>query len=420
LATKFDSKEFARNRIFDLCAKYFPRDQLKINSGRKGFRLGDSTLALIDKSKVIIERVKESNETIPSSTANIFRYGLVCQEIFANLSSYQVISQLKSRSRRGYRKELELVDFDLRKVELKFKKSSEPSVKSQNDGKFIRNLQKSYLNMITADKYHSILNDVLQKQDLFVIENSDGKKFLDSLLKLVNAIIEKNEEKLDLQTDLKGNETHLKEIESQTKKYQEELPQIKTKVQFFRDQSGIPEILREKEELFSDTDLSLFLKIITTCLERYIKMMERRESRNIDQRDAFLGFIKEPTKFQGFDEKLWKEIVFIIEKHGFELISGKNWFKFENPIDLRQFVVQKEILEKFAHLRKLEISLDLTEKKLQNDPEYNNALKKIEDFNIKSGLIDNLRKNISDTKGKILSQSSDIETEKEKVYTLLR
>ncbi|MHA2329996.1 MAG: hypothetical protein ACXACR_15880, partial [Candidatus Hodarchaeales archaeon] len=154
MATKFDSKEFARNRIFDLCAKYFPRDQLKINSGRKGFRLGDSTLALIDKSKVIIERVKESNETIPSSTANIFRYGLVCQEIFANLSSYQVISQLKSRSRRGYRKELELVDFDLRKVELKFKKSSEPSVKSQNDGKFIRNLQKSYLNMITADKYH--------------------------------------------------------------------------------------------------------------------------------------------------------------------------------------------------------------------------------------------------------------------------
>ncbi|MHA2328969.1 MAG: hypothetical protein ACXACR_10660, partial [Candidatus Hodarchaeales archaeon] len=129
---------------------------------------------------------------------------------------------------------------------------------------------------------------------------------------------------------------------------------------------------------------------------------------------------KEPTKFQGFDEKLWKEIVFIIEKHGFELIGGKNWFKFENPIDLRQFVVQKEILEKFAHLRKLEISLDLTEKKLQNDPEYNNALKKIEDFNIKSGLIDNLRKNISDTKGKILSQSSDIETEKEKVYTLLR
>ena len=125
MATRFDSKEYARNRIFNLCAKYFPRDQLKINSGRKGFRLGDSTLALIDRSKVIIDRVKESNETIPRSTVNVFRYGLVCQEIFTNQSSYQVISQLKSRSRRGHRKELELVDFDHQKVELKFKKSSD-------------------------------------------------------------------------------------------------------------------------------------------------------------------------------------------------------------------------------------------------------------------------------------------------------
>ena len=83
-------------------------------------------------------------------------------------------------------------------------------------------------------------------------------------------------------------------------------------------------------------------------------------------------------------------------------------------------MVQKEILEKFAYLRKLEITLDLTEKKLHQDPEYRNTQKKMEDFNKKSLLIDNLRKNTSEFKGKIRSLNLDIETEKEKVLTLLR
>ena len=104
MVTKFDSKEYAKQRLFNLCVKYFPSDHLKINTGRKGFRLGENTVALIDKSEEILTQAKESNETIPASTVNVFRYGTVCLEIFENLSNFQVISQLKSRSRRGYRR----------------------------------------------------------------------------------------------------------------------------------------------------------------------------------------------------------------------------------------------------------------------------------------------------------------------------
>ena len=120
MATKFDSKEYAKQRLFNLCVKYFPRDHFKISTGRKGFRLGESTLALINRSRTILDRVKESDITIPASTANVFQYGTIFQEIFENLNEFQIISPLKFRSRRGHRKDLEVMDFDLNKIELEF------------------------------------------------------------------------------------------------------------------------------------------------------------------------------------------------------------------------------------------------------------------------------------------------------------
>ncbi len=200
MATRFDSKEYTKQRLFNICAKYFPRDQLKINiGGRKGFRLGEGTIALINQSRAILTRAQQSDETIPISTVNVFRYGTTCQEIFEDLGKYQVISQLKTRSRRGYRKELEIVDFDLRKIELELKKSSNPPVKYQKDEKFIRNAQKYYSKILNDDKHSTILEDVIKNQDLFIVDGTDGKRFFNSLFRILNTLLDKNKEKIKLE-----------------------------------------------------------------------------------------------------------------------------------------------------------------------------------------------------------------------------
>lgn len=419
MATKFDSKEYAKQRLFNLCVKYFPRDHFKISTGRKGFRLGESTIALINRSRTILNRVKESDLTIPASTANVFRYGTIFQEIFENLNNFQVISQLKSRSRRGHRKEIEIIDFDLKKIELEFKKSSNPPVKTQKDTKFIQNGQKFYLKLINDDKYPVVLEDVIKKQELFIVDDSDGKKFFDSLFRLLNALMKKNTEKIENETLFEQKRNEITKIRAGLAELKEELPHNKHKIELQRERSGIPQIIGEKERLFSNSDLSLFLKVLTTSLERYMKMIERRENRSLEQREDFLGLILEPTRFKGLDEELWRQVVFIIETHGFELLSGKYWFKFEDPTELRQFMVRKDVLEKFAHLRKLEKELDEIEKQMQKDPQYSKAQKMIQDFDDKELKIAKLKKEIPEIHGKITSLSQEIEAEKEKVLAFL-
>ncbi len=150
-----------------------------------------------------------------------------------------------------------------------------------------------------------------------------------------------------------------------------------------------------------------------------MKMIERRENRSLEQREDFLGLILEPTRFQGLDEELWRQVVFIIETHGFELVSGKNWFKFEDPTELRQFMVRKDVLEKFAHLRKLEQELDEIEKQMQKDPQYSKTQKMIQDFDDKEGIIAKLKKEMPEIHGKITSLSQEIEVDKEKVLAFL-
>lgn len=419
MVTKFDSKEYAKQRLFNICIKYFPKDHLRINIGRKGFRLGESTIALINRSREILTLAQNSNEKIPASTVNVFRYGTVFMEIFENLNKYQVISQLKSRSRRGYRKELEVIDFDLKKIELEFKKSSNPPVKSHKDARIILNARRSYLKPLNDNKFALILEDVIKKQELFIVDNSEGTKFFESLFRLLNPLVHKSTEKLEYEARLKHKQNDIAKINSNLVELNKELPRYKHQIELHRENSRILEIISEKEQFYSDPDLSLFLKTITTSLERYMKMIERRENRSLEERDDFLGLILEPTRFQGLDEKLWRKIVFIIETHGYELLSGKNWFKFEDSTELRQFIVRKDVLEKFARLRKLEDELNEVEAQLQKDAQYAEAQKMIQDFNEKESLIAELKREIPKMKKEISTLSQEIEVEKEKVFAFL-
>lgn len=419
MVSKFDSKDYAKQRLFNICVKYFPKEHLKINSGRKGFRLGESTNELINQSRAVINRTKETNDPIPESTANIFRYGTKCQEIFEDLSSYQMISQLKARSRRGYRKELEVVDFDLKKIDLEFKKSPNPSVKTLKDEKFIRNAQKLYLKLLNEDNHPLILKDVMKNQELFIVVGSNGKKFFDSLFRLLNALVSKNTEKIEHETLLEQKQIEIANKSNRLQEIETELPAITHQIELYREKSGIQGILSEKEQLFSDPDLSLFLKTLTNGLERYMKMMERRESRDLEQKEDFLNLILDPTRFQGLDEELWRQIVFIIETHGFELLSGKKWFMFEDPSELRQFMVRKNVLEKFAHLRTIEKQLNEIEIQLQNDPNYSKAQKKIQKFDETSEIIVKIRKELLKIEEKVASLSQELEADKEKVVKFL-
>ncbi len=420
MATRFNSKEYAKQRIFNICAKFFPKDQLKINvGGRKGYRLGEGTIALINQSIAIITHAQQSDETVPLSTVNVFRFGTTLQEIFENLGNFQVISQLKTRSRRGYRKELEVVDFDLRKIEIELKKSSNPPVKYQKDEKFIRNAQKYYSKLLNDDKHSTILEDVIKNQDLFIVAGTDGKRFFDSLFRLLNTLtsfskekIKLKNQKMRLQGEVKDKNVHFKELE-------QELPHSKHIMKVQREKSGISQVISEKESLLIDPELSLFLKILVTSLERYTKMIERRESRNLEQREDYLGLILEPTRFQGLNEELWRQIVFIVETHGFELLSGKNWFKFEDPTELRQFMVNKDVLSKFARIRELEQELEKIEIQIQEDPQYSKAQKTIQDFEETEFSLIRLKKEIPEIKKRIASLTRDIETEKEKIAKIL-
>ncbi|MHA2306007.1 MAG: hypothetical protein ACXACU_11500 [Candidatus Hodarchaeales archaeon] len=420
MATRFDSKEYAKQRFLTLVSKYFPIDHLSINtSKRKGFKLADSTVALIQQSIDIVAYAEESKITIPVSTADIFRYGMVIINIFENLNQYQVISQLKSRSRRGYRKEIDVLEFDLKKIELVLKKSSSPPIKIQKDGKMIHEIKKYYLSVLEDSKCEKLSKDALKNQNLFVLSDSEGKKFHDSFLRLLNTLILRNSELSELQSHLSKIKTKNQELKNRISILEGDLSQLKKEVNSHREKMGILNHLDEKEKLLADPNLSLFLRIITICLERYIKMVERRENRKLDERDAYLGLVLEPTRFEGLTEELWREIVYIIETHGFDLIGSKNWFKFSNPEDLRSFIVQREVLEKFARLRKLERKLDEIESSLEEIPKYSSAKSLIQEYDAKSTEILELNGEIPEVREEIESLVQIVEEEKNKIKIFL-
>ena len=380
MASRFDSKSYVLNLFNSLASKYFPQECMRVNSGKKGFRLSDGTNLLIEKAKDIISRAEENREIVPQSTAHIYRYGIVFQMIFDDISQYQAFTSVKSRSRRGYRKELEFLAFDLKKIELELKKSSNPSVKIQKDEKFVRDIKKQYSQMVIDEDFQNLESDIAEKSSLFILEDSVGYKFYDtqtrqitSLTQNLNKLQELKDEKEKLLSSQETFNTKISEITPQIPRH-EEIIQTQKKAM------GVYERTDKKEALLTDSEVSLFLKILTTSLERYIKMMERREKQRLEQRDQFLGLILEPTKYEGFNEDLWKQIVFIIESHGLELLQGKNWFPFSFPDELRAYITNKDVLSKYADLRTLEKELEAIDRKLQNNSSFYEATSLVDEL----------------------------------------
>jgi len=420
MATRFDSKEYVKQRFLTFGSKYFPKDHLKINSTkRKGFRIADSTLSLIKQSIEIVTNAQETGEIVPASTANLYKYGTIFIQIFENLDQYQVITPIKSRSRRGHRKEVDVLDFDFKKIELLMKKSPDPPIKIQKDKKIILDMKKNYFKQFENYEYQTVLDDILNKQKVFVQIDSDGNKFIESISRQLNMLIAKITEKKDSQSLLLEIKDEIRESEIRIAELEDILPKLKDEIELFRKESGIFTHLSEKEKLLNDPDLSLFLKIITLCLEKYVKMVERRENRKLDQREDFLGLILEPTRFNNLTEDLWREIVYIIESHALELISSKSWFKFKNSDDLRNFIVKKDVLEKYARIRKLESKLDSIEQNLSKIPQYSEAARSVKEFDEKRSLCAKLNEKVPEVKEKIETLSHEGKIEEEKIFTYL-
>jgi predicted nucleic acid-binding Zn-ribbon protein len=299
------------------------------------------------------------------------------------------------------------------------KKSPDPPIKIQKDKKMILDMKKNYFKQFENNEYQTVLEDILIKQKFFVQIDSDGNKFIESILRQLNNLIAKITEKKDLQSLLVEIEDEIREIEIRIEELEDALPKLKDEIESFRKESGIYTHLSEKEKLLSDPDLSLFLKIITLGLEKYVKMVERRENRKLDQREDFLGLILEPTRFNNLTEDLWREIVYIIESHALELISSKSWFKFKNSDDLRNFIVKKDVLEKYARIRKLESTLDSIEQNLSKNPQYSEDDRLVKEFNEKRSSYAKLNEKIPEVKEKIDTLSHELKIEEEKVFTYL-
>ncbi len=419
LATKFDPKDYARQRLSTLCTKYFPKECININAGRKGFRIGDSMNHLIKESRNVIKEAQNKKWVVPDSTANFFRYGVLLQDIFQELSSYQITSSIKTRSRRGYRKELEVVDFDLKKIELAFKKSSLPPIKTQKDDKLLKAIKKVYFDLLNEYRYHDLYKDVIEKQSLFIVPDSEGNKFYSSFTRISENLMNTFQEKKNLEKENDKLQDEYDKTSESVIVSSQDMPQFRKEIEQIRKKSGFQALINEKEKLISDGNLSLFLKVLTTSLERYLKMMERKESVVLDQKDEFLGLILDPIRFKGLNEDLWKQIVFIIETHGMELCGGKNWFKFNNSTELREFIVRKEILEKFAGLRKLETDLEDLEIKMQKDLHYKDIYEKILKVENQKKLLKELEKEKVQLNEKISNIVLEIEKETEKALNLL-
>jgi hypothetical protein len=419
MATRFDPKAYAIREFMVLANKYFPSDHLRVSSGKKGFRLTDSTLDLINKVKKVISQAQEMAEVVPQSTAVLYRYGVAFQKIFENLRPYQTISFVKSRSRRGYRKEMEYLAFDLKKIELELKKSSNPPVKTQKDEKYLRDIRKHYFQLIHQAAFQELESDINVKKSFFVLEDSEGYKFFDAVFRHITSFNQKINA-MDLLTNQKDELTNsLDSLKQKINEFKAFRKKNEVIIRNYKTKQGVYNRIERKETLITDPDVSLFLKIMTTSLERYIKMMERREKQKLERRDNFLGLIFEPTKYSGLDEDLWKEIVFIIETHGIELLVGKNWFNFSFADELRHFITRKDILTKFAELRSLESELEKIDNDLNEIPEYNQAVSQIQELEKLKGEMAETEKKMPEFNLEITRLEEEIKEERESLIRIL-
>jgi hypothetical protein len=194
-----------------------------------------------------------------------------------------------------------------------------------------------------------------------------------------------------------------------------DLPKHQKEIQLQREIHGVNDLTKRKEVILNNSDITLFLKILTTALERYIKMIERREKQRLEDRDLLLGLIIEPTKYDGLNEALWKQIVFIIETHGIELLNGKGWFNFNFSDDLRDFITRKDVLKKFSELRNLEKELEKVESELSQNSSFSEANSLIEEFNNLKLQSEEAEKTLPDIIEDITDVSKKIEEERLKI-----
>jgi hypothetical protein len=415
MATRFDSKSYVLNQFMVLTSKYFPQEHLRVNSSKKGFRLSDSTQNLIERSKTVVSQIEKSNGVIPQSTAIVYRYGTVFQDIFSELSSYQTISSVKSRSRRGYRKDMEFMAFDLKKIELELKKSSNPRVKIQKDKKLIQDVKKRCINFMNENNIGLLKTDIEKTQKLFVLDDSEGFKFCEVLSRHISSLLQMITHRKNLEKQESDIKSKQKEMHFAIKQASSDLPKYQKEIQLQREIHGVNDLTKRKEAILNNSDISLFLKILTTSLERYIKMIERREKQRLEDRDLLLGIIIEPTKYDGLNEALWKQIVFVIETHGIELLNGKSWFNFNFSDDLRDFITNKDVLKKFSEIRNLEKELEKVEFELSQNSSFSEANNLIEEFNDLKLQSEEAEKILPDIIEEITDVSKKIEEEKLKI-----
>jgi hypothetical protein len=415
MATRFDSKSYVLNQFMVLASKYFPQEHLRVNSSKKGFRLSDNTQNLIEKSKTIVSQIEKANGVIPQSTAIVHRYGIVFQDIFNELTNYQTISSVKARSRRGYRKDMEFIAFDLKKIELELKKSSNPPVKIQKDKKLIQDVKKRCIFLMNENKIDLLKTDIEKTQKLFVLNDSEGFKFCEVLSRNVSSLTQMISHRSNLEKRESEIKSTQKKMHFTIKQASSDLPKHQKEIQLQREIHGVNDLTKRKEAILNNSDISLFLKILTTALERYIKMIERREKQRLEDRDLLLGLIIEPTKYDGFNEALWKQIVFIIETHGIELLNGKSWFNFNFSDDLRDFITRKDVLKKFSELRNLEKELEKVESELSQNSSFSEANSLIEEFNNLKLQSEEAEKTLPDIIEGITDVSKKIEEERSKI-----
>jgi benzoyl-CoA reductase/2-hydroxyglutaryl-CoA dehydratase subunit BcrC/BadD/HgdB len=320
---------------------------------------------------------------------------------------------------------MEFLAFDLKKIELELKNSSNPRIKIQKDKKLIQDIKKRYIKLLDENKFDFLTTDIEKTQPLFVLADSEGYKFFEVLSRSFSSFIQKINHKENLLKQESETKLSLKNLRDNIKQSSSEVPKYQKEIQLQREKHGVYNLTKRKEALLNHSDISLFFKILTTALERYIKMIERREKQRLEGRDLLLGLIIEPTKFNGLNEALWKQIVFIIETHGIELLNGKNWFKFDFSDDLREFITREDILKKYSELRDLEKELEKIDSELNQNSSFSKAYNFIKENESLKLQLEESEKSLPDINEEIDELSLRIEDERLKIlhsfnYTFCR
>lgn len=356
---KFDSKAYVKNRLLLLIKKYCPIDHINLRSKRSGFELAENTLLVINNAEEIISDAESRGDKFPKSTANIIRYGVILINIFNNLEDYMEVNILKGRTRRGHKKDIAVTDFDLKKIELLFKKSSLPfKVKTVDDDKLIKAKTKEYNKFLEEANVDAIKKDSKVYQNYFVIENSEGFEFFrkinrlaDDLSKEIKLIKQKQIDLLTIQEESKNLEKTLQDAIKNKTILEEKIKSLKAEL-------GIKTLLNNKEELINDPNIALFFRILSIGIDRYIRRMENKENITLDNKKELLDIALNPTKSPYLNKEHWKGLIEIFEQFGLELLQGKSWFTFETNDELKQFLTSSDLLTTYSQIRKLESEMD--------------------------------------------------------------